>query len=299
MQVRSKLYNQIISFDYFSDSEAAASEGFEVGLPYFDEITCFELLRTWLEECVSYHSDHKISALVESGPATKNLEGQSMRESDEETELPTRVLAVGSLEAPSLYLHCPQKDEGGKWPKGKYIALSHCWGEEKLPLRTTKDKLDTYKGRIEPSELPRTFLDAVTVAREIDVQYLWIDSLCIIQDDSEDWAKESQKMEQVFSSAYCTISATSAKNSHEGFLSFPVKEAVRIPDGEKSEFAVYACIADKSFKQAVDKDGLLNTRGWVLQERALSRRTIHFTGSQIFWECGSVIHYDNLSQLAR
>ena len=103
-------------------------------------------------------------------------------------------------------------------------------------------------------------------------------------------------MEQVFSSAYCTISATSAKNSHEGFLSFPVKEAVRILDGE---FAVYACIADKSFKQAVDEDGLLNTRGWVLQERALSRRTIHFTGSQIFWECGSVIRYDNLSQLAR
>jgi len=76
-------------------------------------------------------------------------------------------------------------------------------------------------------------------------------------------------------------------------------KAVRILDGEKSQFDVYACIADKSFKQAVDKDGLLNTRGWVLQERALSRRTIHFTGSQIFWECGSVIHYDNLSQLAR
>jgi hypothetical protein len=46
-----------------------------------------------------------------------------MRESDEETELPTRVLAVGSLKTPNLYLHCPQKDEGGKWPKGKYIAF--------------------------------------------------------------------------------------------------------------------------------------------------------------------------------
>jgi heterokaryon incompatibility protein (HET) len=250
---------------------------------------------------VYYHSDHKISPLAESRPAMKNLgeaTGQSMRESDEETELPTRVLAVGSLAAPDLHLHCPRKDKEGKWPKGKYIALSHCWGG-KLPLRTTKDKLEDYKQHIESSELPQTFLDAVTVAREIDVQYLWIDSLCIIQDDSGDWEKESQKMEQVFSSAYCTISATSAKNSHEGFLTLPVKAAVRIIDGENPQFAVCACIANKSFKQAVDEDGLLNTRGWVLQERALSRRTIHFTGSQIFWECGSVIRYDNLSQLAR
>ena len=204
------------------------------------------------------------------------------------------MLAVGSLRRICIFT-APEKDE-----KGKYIALSHCWGtnQEQLPLRTTKDKLEDYKQHIEFSELPRTFQDAVTVAREIGVQYLWIDSLCIIQDDSGDWEKESQKMEQVFSSAYCTISATSAKNSHEGFLTFPVKEAVTILDGENSQFAVYACIAGKSFKQAVD-EGLLNTRGWVLQERALSRRTIHFTGSQIFWECGSVIRYDNLSQLAR
>jgi hypothetical protein len=103
-------------------------------------------------------------------------------------------------------------------------------------------------------------------------------------------------MEKVFSSAYCTIAATSAENSHKGFLPFLKKKAVRI--GEISRSAVYACIAEKSFKEAVDEDGLLNTRGWVLQERALSRRTIHFTGSQMFWECGSMIFYDNL-QVAR
>ena len=240
------------------------------------------------------HSDHKIPPST----PTKNHEevtGQSKRESDEETKLPTRVLAVGKLEAPSLSLHCTQANE-----TGKYIALSHCWGtdQEQLPLQTTPDKLEAYKRRIDPNELPRTFLDAVTVAREIDVQYLWIDSLCIIQGDDKDWEEESKKMEQVFSFAYCTISATCAKNSHEGFLTFPVKEAVRIPDGEISQFAVCACTADKSFKQAVE-DGVLNKRGWVLQERALSRRTIHFTGLQIFWECGSVIRYDNLTQLAR
>ncbi|KAN0068171.1 hypothetical protein V8E54_013741 [Elaphomyces granulatus] len=158
-----------------------------------------------------------------------------------------------------------------------YIALSHCWGTDQgqLPLRTTRDKLKDYKQHIE---------NAVTVAREIDVEYLWIHSLL-----ETGRKKESQKMEQVFSSAYCTISATSVKNSHEGFLTFPAKEAARIPDEENSQFAVYTCIASKSFKQAVGEYGLLNTCGWVLQERALSRRTIHFTGSQIFWECGPVI----------
>ena len=247
-----------------------------------------------------HHSDHKISPLVENGPPNKNHEvtGQSMRESDEETELPTRVLVVGSQ---NLYLYCPQKDKEGKWPKGKYITLSHCWGpdQSQLPLLTTKDNLEAHKRGIELSQLPKTFQNAVTVARKIDVQYLWIDSLCIIQDDSEDWKKESQKMAQVFSLAYCTISATSAQNSREGFLPFPRKRAVRIFDREISGFDIYACITDKSFKQAVDEDGLLSKRGWVLQERALSRRTIHFTGSQIFWECGSAIRYDNLSQLTR
>jgi hypothetical protein len=281
-----------------ADSEAA-SEGFEVGLPYFDKTTYFKLLRAWLRECVHYHSHHRISPLAESGPPTKNLEevtGQSMRESDEETELPTRVLAVGSLEAPDLRLYCSKKGE-----RGKYIALSHCWGtdQEQQPLQTTKNELEIYQQGIDFNELPKTFKNAVTVAREIKVQYLWIDSLCIIQDkNSEDWETESQKMEQVFSSAYCTIAATSAKNSHEGFFTIPKKKAVTIPDGENSQFVVCACTADKSFKQAVDDDGLLNTRGWVLQERALSRRTIHFTESQIFWECGSVIRYDNLCQRA-
>ena len=236
-----------------------------------------------------HHSDHKISP-AENGLPTKIH--------DEETELPTRVLAVGT---PNLHLECPQEDKEGKRPKGKYLTLSHCWGTDrkKLPLQTTKGNLEAYKLGIEFDQLPKSFQDAVTIARKIDVQYLWIDSLCIIQDDRADWEKESQKMAQVFSSAYCTISATSAKNSHEGFLSFPKQKVVKIIDGETSRFAVYASIVDKSFKQAVDEDGLLNKRGWVFQERALSRRTIHFTESRTFWECGSAIRYDNLSQLTR
>lgn len=245
------------------------------------------------------HSNHEISSSAENGPPTENHEevtGQSVRESDEETELPTRVLDVGS---PNLYLHCHEGEENR--PKGKYITLSHCWGADpnQRPLRTTDNNIDAHRqGKgLEFDRLPKTFQDAITVARKLDVQYLWIDSLCIIQGNSEDWEKESRKMEGIFSSAYCTIAATSAKNSDEGFLPFPKKKAVRI--GEIFRSSVYACIAEKSFKQAVDESGLLNTRGWVLQERALSRRTIHFTGSQIFWECGSMIFYDNLFQVAR
>jgi len=96
----------------------------------------------------------------------------------------------------------------GGWKGEIYRSISLLGNRQgQQPLQTTKDKLEAYKRCIDFNELPQTFKDAVTVALEVHVQYLWIDSLCIIQDDSEDWVKESRKMEQVFSLAYCTISA--------------------------------------------------------------------------------------------
>lgn len=228
----------------------------------------FNLLREWLRDCNETHSDHGIAC-------------------NAENELPTRVLDVGDAENPAR-LHLFRT----KGQRGKYFALSHCWGQSPL-IRTMKDTIDAHYKAIKFDDLPKTFQDAVVVTRELGIQFLWIDSLCIIQDDADDWLREAEYMEKVFASAYCTIAASSAKDSTEGFL-IPrsVKQAVRLVDN------VYACEVGGNFDHDVG-NAVLNQRGWVLQERALSPRTIHFTTAQTYWECGSVIRCENLIQMAK
>lgn len=251
--------------------------GVDVGLPLLleaDTGTHFSLLREWLRDCNDSHSDHGY-------------------DSAKDSELPTRVLDVGDSENPErLLLHVT------KGEPGKYIALSHCWGDA-IPLRTEKETIAAHCKAIKFENLPELFQDAVIVTRELGVQFLWIDSLCIIQDDEEDWQHEAKRMEKVFASAYCTIAATSAENSNEHFLPRLGKKFVKLVDNSTgTPFSVYACEVGGSFNDDVE-DGVLNKRGWVYQERALSPRTIHFTATQTYWECGSVIRCDNLTQMAR
>lgn len=249
----------------------------DVGLPLLVEVDTgrhFPLLREWLRDCNDNHSDH--------GHDSANV-----------SELPTRVLDVGDSEKLERLLLYDTKGESGN-----YIALSHCWGNA-TPLCTEKKTIAAHYKAIKFGDLPELFQDAVTVTRELGVRFLWIDSLCIVQDDEEDWQREAKLMEKVFASAYCTIAATSAKNSNERFLPRLSRKFVKLVDNSTgTPFGVYACEVGRSFSDDVD-NGVLNQRGWVYQERALSPRTIHFTATQTFWECGSVIRCDNLTQMAR
>ena len=134
-----------------------------------------------------------------------------------DTPLPTRVLDVGhTLVSASVRLIEPEAQ------KAKYIALSHCWGQSHR-ITTTKATVDKHKAQILLTELPKTFRDAVRITRMLNIQYLWIDSLCIIQDDDEDWEKEAAVMGFVYANAYLTISASSSKDDASGC--FPTDEA--------------------------------------------------------------------------
>jgi hypothetical protein len=210
--------------------------------------------------------------------------------------LPTRVLDVGDN---SLRLYCTKQDE-----REDYIALSHCWGQLSLEKRerscTYLRNIDTRRERIDIDELPKTFQDAIRVTRQLDKRYLWIDSLCIIQDDANDWESESKIMETVFNMAYCTLAASSAKDSTEGFLGprsdGQGRQYVKIPNS--SDSPLYVCEAIDDFHHDVE-EGILNQRGWVLQERALSRRTIHFTATQTYWECGLGVRCETLTLMKK
>ncbi|KAF4447661.1 hypothetical protein F53441_8807 [Fusarium austroafricanum] len=178
----------------------------------------------------------------------------------------------------------------------RYLALSHCWGGAPS-LRTLTNNIEEFRKEIPHDHLPLNFQEAIRVTRGLKIPYLWIDSLCIIQDDYKDWQQEASRMGQVFSNAYCTIAATSAATSNEGFITPKTDPApsvaIRTPYGGLLHISEFLEDLHQDLELA-----RLNTRGWVMQERALSRRTLHFTKTQVYWECGNGVHCERLLKLS-
>ncbi|KXH67560.1 serine/threonine protein kinase [Colletotrichum salicis] len=245
----------------------------QIGFPTLPETGSsqqFILLNEWLRVCDEQHN-HGI---------------------DSRTELPTRVLDVGTDPNSTIRL-C----DGKALPLERYIALSHCWGlNSQAQVRTLKENINAFRVQIDFGILPKSFQDTVKITRALGLRYLWIDSLCIIQNDKQDWAFEATRMEHVFSSAYCTIAATAASSSAEGFLRQKAQHPFVTLKGRNGGFNFVRKSID-DFHQDVEQ-AVLNQRGWVLQERALSRRTLHFTGSQVYWECGKGVHCESLMRLS-
>jgi hypothetical protein len=172
--------------------------------------------------------------------------------------------------------------------QGYYVTLSHCWGpREHQPLRTTlnPDTFSQYKAGIKIEDMPKTFRDAVELTRRIGPRYLWIDSLCIIQDSKEDWETESAKMASIYHNALLTLAASVAPDSRHGlyvdtdeqYIDRPLSSLTGQDEDESIRFR------KPLPHKAVDH--LLMSRAWVLQERLLSPRVLHFGQQELIWEC--------------
>ncbi|KAI1370127.1 HET-domain-containing protein [Hypoxylon crocopeplum] len=232
------------------------------------------LLNEWLSNCDQTHNCQPPPPSPSSG-----------------SQMPTRLLDVGSGSTQVLRL----VDTEGQMDS-TYIALSHCWGNvpEKSRFCTNRSNIERHKESIDVDMLPKTFRDAVTITRGLGIQYLWIDSLCIIQQDMDDWGVNAGKMETVFSSAYCTIAASSACSYLDGFIHHrDDRPSVTVQIGDRK---LHFCKYVDNFHRDVE-EAALNKRGWVLQERALSRRTIHFTSNQLYLECGDGVRCETLARL--
>jgi hypothetical protein len=259
-----------------SGSQKASLENFQMGFPRLPDVgseTHLEVLREWIRCCDSHHQCY---------PKHLNF-------------LPRRFLDVSGAESKTVRLVDLGRGHSGS---GKYVALSHRWGspEQHAKFCTYKSNIGDLKRGIKVKRLPKTFQDAIRITRGLHLQRLWIDSLCIVQDDQDDWEAESKLMGRVFSSAYCTIAASCASGSSDGFLKpRPPRRCVVIQrPGRGGAYAVCETIDD--FHNDVDL-GELNQRGWVLQERALSRRTIYFTKKQSYWECGEGVRCETMTKM--
>lgn len=160
--------------------------------------------------------------------------------------LPTRVLDLGALPSSSDIESCGDgvhelfrdrkirllETESGQ--RGEYVALSYCWGKA-LPCKTTTSSYGEHAQSVDMGILPNTIRDSIIVTRLLGVCYIWIDCLCkwypgylrhavdfnagIIQDDKDDWERESARMANIYSQSYLSIAATRASNCDEGILS--------------------------------------------------------------------------------
>ena len=158
---------------------------------------------------------------------------------------------------------------------GPYIALSHCWGSVQ-PLRTTKHNYESHLTGIQFAHLPASFQDAILVARYLGVCYVWIDSLCIIQDSTKDWEQECSNMAEVYANALLTLAASDAPNCTIGFLRDydqhkPIKSTLRYwnPEQDLAEDVIVE-YKPREIEEIIGNDSPLSSRGWALQERLLS-----------------------------
>jgi hypothetical protein len=196
---------------------------------------------------------------------------------------PTRLLYVGSQELEKLNL--VELIEGVEW-----VCLSHRWGNQEPSCSTTTANYADQLKAIEWNKLPRTFQDAVHFTRRLGHEYIWIDSICIIQDDRNDWRHEAVRMADYYGGAALTIAATGAVDCGSGLYN---KESVPsmqlVIEGDISGLITVRRklihVRDAySDGRSLAKLPIL-TRGWIFQERLLSKRILHFSPEELQWEC--------------
>lgn len=134
------------------------------------------------------------------------------------------------------------------------------------------------------AEMPKTFRDAIELTQALEFKYLWIDSLCIIQDDAKDWEIESGKMCDVYTNATLTIGAALAAGDREGFLGPRSRAAKSMKNAIPSSQDLVSNLEVRE-DPAHNRADPLYLRAWVLQERLLSKRMVYFEKHELVWEC--------------
>ncbi|KAI1199906.1 HET-domain-containing protein [Nemania serpens] len=250
-----------------------------------DSPECIELIRTWISDCDIKHRSCKRKSTA---------------------PLPDRVIFVGAGAEPHLV--------ESKGLSGKYVALSHRWGGQ-VSLQLKGDSLDDFKQGLSFPSLPKTFQDAIEICRALAVDYIWIDSLCIIQDSKEDWDIAGSRMDQIYANSWLTIAADAAENGKAGFIHSSARGDLRAksrklvclgPGGKPGEIFVrpwrefgtlggfgrhYTAIEREGVapsEKLTNQGSFLLQRGWVLQETLLPHRIIHFLPDEVTWRCAAV-----------
>ncbi|KAL3425070.1 hypothetical protein PVAG01_04351 [Phlyctema vagabunda] len=231
--------------------------------------------KKWLEDCQENH------------PECGNLSWSSTN--------PTRLLHILSDSTVQL-IHCPL----GAGKITGYVALSYCWGSwdqltkaEKQIVedgKTTKYNIQRRSQAFDCAELPATIQDSIVLVYHLGIEYMWIDTLCIVQDDNQDWQHEAALMHEVYGNARFTLCASSSESATEGLLKereawSPMTKPCRLYDQWIASF-------DVSLNDIRANSPLAN-RAWTLQEEFLSPRILYWSAQRMYWSC-SITHHVEL-----
>ncbi|KAM0429640.1 hypothetical protein ACHAPT_006245 [Fusarium lateritium] len=246
----------------------------------------FDMVKGWIKTCKTEHD------------ACSEAEAKTTR------SLPKRVIDIGPESNDGI--HVSEHNDSAERIDEPYIALSHCWGKTQH-LVSKKATIDERKRNIPFESMAKTFQDAVTITRKLGIRYIWIDSLCIIQDDTEDWEIEAAKMASIYNGAELVLAATGSADGSGGCL-FQREPYVTVsgasPDGKPWEVYGRKVIQHGVFGWNTDpniakgsanpiagtrlgdvQDHPLMTRAWCFQERLLATRILHYTKSEIVFDC--------------
>lgn len=232
----------------------------------------------WLKECADNHPGCKSSDV-------------SSKFSNGEPPLPTRLIQLHGGQGSHIRI----VDAADNF--GRYAALSHRWVSGRPDWITRQETLGNRQSWFSVQSLPASIVDAVEITRRLGIDYLWVDSICIIQDSDKDWNYEASKMASVYANAYFTIFADQARDDNHGFLHprqvFPVTSFDIRTENNATVAAYLRGSSPDSYKiekhpvfasDTIDSS-YLRKRGWILQERVLSPKRLHFGAHQVYWVC--------------
>ncbi|KAH6708924.1 heterokaryon incompatibility protein-domain-containing protein [Leptodontidium sp. MPI-SDFR-AT-0119] len=236
------------------------------------DFEAMHLASYWLKRCLQHHS----------------VCDQAMRNTTKVR--PCRLLRVrgedGNEELNLIRLGEDQEDV-------QYLALSYSWGPQSANcVRLLISNIDAFCQEIDESTLPLTIRDAVKVTRSLGYQFLWVDSLCIIQDSREDWDSEAVKMGYIYRNAVLTIAGLGCSGNHESLFRNRNPLCDRpcgVPDTADVQISNTAHFFNREYELYGATAAPLHTRAWVVQERISSLRTLFFGESGMFWECAGCL----------
>ena len=234
-----------------------------------------DLFKAWMSDCLTDHT--KCTRFYD-----KNY-------------TPSRLLQI-SADADDVCRNVRLIETSNQASNLSYMALSHCWGDCDFLTLTTNNRSRLLSG-FALVELPKTFSDAICLTYRLGTEYLWIDSLCIIQDSDCDWEREAFSMKKVYSNAMCTIAATGARDPHQG-LHRPESDGkathhVPIETSWPSGYSRAGFLVENIRARDMSDSPLLK-RAWVIQEMALSPRKLHFARSEVHWQCQERVASESL-----
>jgi hypothetical protein len=274
-----------VPFELFSMQNSVVGQYLKIHRRPIDNqalcVTNISKIRLWLKDCNENH-----------------VKCFSSSDINNDNFLPTRLIDVCGVGQSYRLVETSKLSNSKKQKAMTYLALSYCWGSPSAPPMTTTH--ETLQARLEglPSEaIPQVFMDTILVARALSVQYIWIDSLCIVQNDLNDWQTESGRMADIFSNAYLTVIAATSSSSYESFLhreEQPLFCSIPFRSERHSyingDFDIRYRPGKKWWgtdKMAEISEHRWLDRGWTFQEERLAKRVLIFGENKFFFDCKS------------